>query len=187
MTARIAVDIDSTLHHYWDTLTEVCRVELGVELADAERFARGDAGICESELERAVAISQTDPYILAAEPYPDAIEVIAGWRRAGCAIHIATHRPPRARPATAAWLARIGLEYDELDCSSDKIEHCVAGGIGILIDDQPDNLERALAAGLRAAALRHPWNRELCARLPVLAADSWRELGAVLAPLLAGQ
>ena len=48
----------------------------------------------------------------------------------------------------------------------------------MLIDDSPINLDRAVEAGITAATLEHPWNRELdgviiapagLARLTVLA------------------
>jgi uncharacterized protein len=29
---RIALDIDSTLHHYWDTLSEAARNRFGIDL-----------------------------------------------------------------------------------------------------------------------------------------------------------
>jgi len=35
---RIAVDIDSTLHHYWDVLSEVSVRRFGVELPVVERM-----------------------------------------------------------------------------------------------------------------------------------------------------
>jgi hypothetical protein len=50
---RIAVDIDSTLHHYWDQLHS-----------------------CVEETHR-------EPHVLTAEPYPGAVEAIRAWHEAG--------------------------------------------------------------------------------------------------------
>lgn len=184
MTARIAIDIDSTIHHYWDTLSDVCRDEFGLELPTAERFVRGDTVLSAQQIEHAVAVSQSDRYVLAAKPYAGAVETICRWHESGSFIHITTHRPGQAEAATARWLAQIGLVYDDLYCSSDKVTRCVELGIELLIDDQPDNLERAVAEGLTAATIRHPWNDEVCQRLPIIAAASWAELEHKLAVML---
>ena len=69
--------------------------------------------------------------------------------------------PIDAHPHTEQWLHDIGLPFDELYCSYDKIARCVELEIDVLIDDSPINLERALEVGMTAATLEHPWNREL--------------------------
>ena len=38
---RIAIDIDSTLHHYWDTLSEIAVRRFGIELPYEEQFTWG--------------------------------------------------------------------------------------------------------------------------------------------------
>ena len=48
--------------------------------------------------------------------------------------------PGDAHGATAQWLERIGLPYDELYCSDDKVSRCEEIGIDLLIDDSPENL-----------------------------------------------
>ena len=53
------------------------------------------------------------------------------------------------------------------------------------MDDSPRNLERALDAGMRAATLLHPWNREICETEDVVCADDWHELARRLEPVLA--
>ena len=93
----------------------------------------------------------------------------ARWHEAGHFIHITSHREAASQEATARWLDDIGLPYDELYCSEDKVSHCTAIGIDILIDDSPENLERALDAGMVAATILHPWNRELCETEDVIA------------------
>ena len=47
--------------------------------------------------------------MLAAEPYPGAVETIRAWHEAGHFIHITSHRATDCQPWTAAWLDRIGL------------------------------------------------------------------------------
>ena len=82
--------------------------------------------------------------MLAAEPYPGAVETIQRWHEAGHFIHITSHRDRDAHQHTSEWLTRIGLPHDELYCSYDKIARCVEIGIDVLIDDSPGTLaERA--------------------------------------------
>ena len=90
------------------------------------------------------------------------MDTIRAWHEAGHFIHITSHRTVDAHGATAQWLERIGLPYDELYCSWDKVARCREIGIELLIDDSPVNLLAAVEAGIAAATLEHPWNREIC-------------------------
>ena len=90
------------------------------------------------------------------------------------------------RSATERWLADIGLHYDELYCSYDKIARAVEIGIEVLVDDSPVNLERALEHGIRAATIAHPWNRDVCEEEDVVCASDWPGLAVALEPVLAG-
>ena len=122
--------------------------------------------------------------MLAAEPYPGAVDAVRGWHGDGHFIHITSHRATASHDVTEEWLGRIGLPYDELYCSYDKIARCREIGIDILIDDSPVNLEAALDAGITVATLLHPWNRELCETEDVICGSDWDELARNLAPVL---
>ena len=91
------------------------------------------------------------------------METVNAWHAAGHFIHITSHRATDATTRPIAWLDAIGLRYDELYCSYDKITRCREIGIDVLVDDSPVNLERALDAGIIGATIVHPWNRELVA------------------------
>jgi hypothetical protein len=106
--------------------------------------------------------------------------------RLGHSIHITSHRGERSLTATRRWLDGIGLRHHELFCGRDKVAHSRRIGIELLIDDSPDTLLRALAAGIIAAALRHPWNEHVCDAPHVTCAADWRELARVLEPVLDG-
>ena len=54
----------------------------------------------------------------------------------------------------------------------------------MLIDDSPDNLRGAIDAGITAATLLHPWNRELCETEDVVCGEDWPELARNLEPVL---
>jgi hypothetical protein len=181
---RIAIDIDSTLHHYWDDLAAVARRRFGVELPYDEQHEWEIRALAPEQVRECVAETHSPPAILAAEPYPGAVDVVSGWHRAGHFIHVTSHRTAAAHDATARWLERIGLPYDELYCSWDKVARCRELGIDVLIDDSPVNLLRAAAAGITPATLAHPWNRRLCEREDVICADDWPALAARLEPHL---
>ena len=181
---RIAVDIDSTLHPYWDTLAAVAKKRFGVDLV-YERQTVWDIDVLRPEQVRAAVDETHRPeHICAAEPYPDAVETLNAWHDAGHFIHITSHRRGEAYDATKRWLDSIGLRYDELYCSQDKVAHAIEIGIDLLIDDKPADLVRAVEAGMTAATLLHPWNAELCAEEDIVCAPDWptlrRELEATL-------
>ena len=90
-----------------------------------------------------------------------------------------------AHDDTTAWLDAVGLRYDELYCSYDKIARCREIAIDLLVDDSPVNLERALDAGMLGATLAHPWNAQVIAERDIVAADDWPGLATALAPVLA--
>jgi uncharacterized protein len=183
---RIAIDIDSTLHHYWDRLSEAARRRFGIELPYEEQFTWGITRLKPEQLEVCIDETHSETAILAGEPYPGAVETVNGWHRAGHFIHVTSHRRDRCHPATAAWLEQIGLTHDELYCSFDKVSRCVELGIDVLIDDSPLNLQKALEAGILPATITHPWNQEVCETEDVIAARDWPELAAKLAPILDG-
>ena len=182
---RIAIDIDSTLHHYWDLLEEVAQRRFGVHIPYADQVVWEIDRLKPEQLRAAVRETHSDPQILAGEPYPGAVEVVRGWHEAGHFIHITSHRAVEAHAATEQWLERIGLPYDELYCSYDKVTRCAEIGIDLLVDDSPRNLERAIEAGMRTATLLHPWNRELCETEDVVCGADWQELARNLEPVLA--
>ena len=182
---RIAVDIDSTLHHYWDQFAAVAKKRFGVTLPYDHQLTWGIGLLRPEQVRACVEETHRDASVLAATPYPGAVEAIARWRAAGHFIHITSHRQKACTEATRAWLERIELPYDELYCSFDKIARCREIGIDLLIDDSPVNLQAALDAGICVATIAHPWNRDVCETEDVVCAPDWPGLAAALEPLLA--
>jgi uncharacterized HAD superfamily protein len=180
---RIAIDIDSTLHPYWNQFQAAARRRFGIELPYREQEWAIDR-LRPEQVRACVEETHRDEQILAAEPYPGAVETVNAWHEAGHFIHVTSHRRSEALEATARWLERIGLAYDELYCSDDKIARCREIGIELLIDDSPVNLVGAVDAGIAVATLRHPWNRDVCEEEDVVCGEDWAELGGKLAPML---
>jgi uncharacterized HAD superfamily protein len=181
---RIAIDIDSTLHYYWDRLSAAAQRRFGVDLPYEEQLDWGITRLRSDQLRLCIQETHCDEAILAGEPYPDAAATVSRWRDEGHFIHITSHRDPQARDATARWLADIGVPYDDLHCSHDKVGRCVELGIELLIDDSPENLSAAIDRGLLVATIAHPWNRELCEEEDVICAPDWHGLAAKLDPVL---
>jgi hypothetical protein len=181
---RIAVDIDSTLHPYWDQLAEVAERRFGVKLPYERQLTWSIDHLTPQQLAECIAETHSADLVLSAEPYPGAVDVVAGWRAAGHTIHVASHREPDVHDHTAEWLARIGLDFDELRCDYGKVDWAAETGIGLLVDDSPVNLLAARDNGIAPATLRHPWNAELCDREGIACAETWPGLGDVLIPLL---
>ena len=100
-----------------------------------------------------------------------------GTRPATSSTSPRTARRRRTTPPSAG-CAGSALPYDELYCSYDKVARCREIGIDVLIDDSPENLERAMDVGITAATLLHPWNRELCETEDVICGADWDELAA---------
>jgi hypothetical protein len=181
---RIAIDVDSTIHHYWDILSEISRRRFGVELPYEEQFTWGITRLRDDQLALCIEESHSDELILAGRPYPGAVEAIRTWSQHGHFIHITSHRSSACAPATAQWLESLGLPFDDLCCSYDKVTRCVELDMDILIDDSPTNIGAAIERGIATATILHPWNAELCEVEDVLAAHDWHELSLLLTPLL---
>lgn len=181
---RIAIDIDSTLHEYWDVFAKLARKRFGVSLAYEHQVTYEIDRLRPEQVAALTAESHCALHVLGARPYDGAVETVRAWHDAGHFIHITSHRAQDAHDATAQWLDQIGLPHDELYCSFDKVTRCAEIEIDVLIDDAPDNILRAQERGIVPATILHPWNRELCEEEGVIAARDWRELGERLAPLL---
>jgi hypothetical protein len=182
---RIAVDIDSTLHHYWDQFAAIAKKRFGVDLDYETQLTWEVARLRPEQARACLAESHTEPHVLAAVPYPGAVEAIRAWHEARHFILVASHRTPDAQDVTARWLAKIGLPYDELYCSFDKLSRSIELEIDVLIDDSPQTLLGAVEAGITAATLVHPWNRDLCEEEDIVCAPDWPTLAERLEPVLA--
>jgi uncharacterized protein len=182
--ARIALDIDSTLHPYWDLLQRIAKERYGVDLPYEDQRDWGITALERDAVVHCIEETHSDENIVASEPYPDAVETVRAWHEHGHWIHITSHRRTSTRTATESWLDRIGLPYDDLHCSFDKVTRCSELGIDVLVDDSPVNIVRARDAGILPATIVHPWNTELVERDGVIGAPDWTELRAKLDPVL---
>jgi hypothetical protein len=149
-----------------------------------EQFTWGITRLRPEQLEVCMAESHCREQILAGRPYPGAVETVQSWSAEGHFIHVTSHRDVACARPTAEWLRAIGLPYDDLHCSQDKVSRCVELGIDLLIDDSPANLTAAIDRGIATATILHPWNADVCEVEEVLAARDWAELARLLRPLV---
>jgi uncharacterized HAD superfamily protein len=165
-------------------LEEIAQRRFGVTIPYDDQVVWQIDRLKPEQLSAIVKETHTEPHIMRSKPYPGAVEAVRAWHEAGHFIHITSHRACEAHEATERWLQQIGLPYDELYCSDDKVTRCQEIGIDVLIDDSPENLQRAIDAGITAATLLHPWNRELCEIDDVICGEDWPELARNLDKVL---
>jgi hypothetical protein len=182
--ARIGLDIDSTLHHYWDLLRRVAHERYGIDLPYEDQRDWGITVLERDALVHCVEETHSDENIAAGVPYPGAVDAVRAWHGDGHWIHVTSHRRRSTAEATEAWLDAIGMPFDDLHCSFDKVPRCAELGVQVLIDDSPVNIARAREAGIVPATILHPWNEELVLRDGVIGARDWEELKAQLDPVL---
>lgn len=178
----VAIDVDSTLHDYWEQF-RVAALELhGVHLPYEEQTDWGVQVLSRPQVAEVIEHTHRDEQVSAGVPYSGAADVINAWRRDGHTILITTHRRPDAHDITAQWLTDHGFGFDLLRCGYQKVDHCQEIGADVLIDDSPINIRDAIGVGITAATIAHPWNRGLADDLPAIVyGDDWADLAKQLA------
>ena len=147
---RIAIDIDSTLHHYWDQFAAIAKRRFGVDLPYEHAAHLGDhaaAARAGPRLRRGDATREQ--HVLAAEPYPGAVEAIRALARGRATSSTSprtAHRGPR-RDRALARADRAALRRALLLVRQGRAAACELE-IDVLIDDSPVNLLRAAEAGI---------------------------------------
>jgi len=161
MHKKAIIDIDNTLWHFCDALYEELR-KINKDFPTPDSWTHWDLweGYCtEDDFYNAVNVvhlnQHSDNYL----PYPEAKDFLLSLRENGYHITIASHRSPDYRIQTEKWLGKHGLVYDELHLSFHKTQ-LFTESIGVVVDDSPLVLERAVEKGLMATGLLFPWNRE---------------------------
>ena len=123
-------------------------------------------------------------------PYPGSTEVLRDLQGRGIGVHFITHNwdPEAMIPHLGPWLREhFGPEVGLTVTVEDKLGLLDSLGAFGLIDDRPDTIARVADAGLWAATMVQPWNRELVAeRADVYGFESWHEVPELLPPLLNG-
>ncbi|MDO9352892.1 MAG: hypothetical protein Q7T55_04315, partial [Solirubrobacteraceae bacterium] len=119
----VAIDVDSTLHDYWEQFSAAAMRLYGLDFPYADQHDWSLQGLSSEQIRAVIEATHDDERIAEAVAYDGAAEAIAAWRRAGHQILITTHRRPDAHDVTAEWLTAQGISFDLLRCGWKKVEH----------------------------------------------------------------
>jgi 5'(3')-deoxyribonucleotidase len=165
----LCADVDSTI---WDTGAWVSSavLEIAGEVLDTDRITTWTHVLDTYGEKTTTAIFDRvfDPErVRDRQPYPHAPEVLRALQeKQDIGIHFVTHNDPEIlAPHLDPWLrTHFGPNVGLTVTTEDKLGILDALGSFGLIDDRPDTIERVADAGLWAAAMQQPWNRDLLTR-----------------------
>jgi phosphoglycolate phosphatase-like HAD superfamily hydrolase len=184
----LCADVDSTI---WDTGAWVRSAVLDItgETLDIERITTWTHVLDTYGEKTTTAVFDRvfDPErVRDREPYPGAPEALRALQeRQGIDIHFVTHNDPEIMtPHLEHWLrTHFGPNVGLTVTTEDKLDILEQLGALGLIDDRPDTIGRVADAGLWAAAMIQPWNRDLLTRRSdVHGFSHWQEVPALLPP-----
>ena len=186
MKPTLCTDVDSTI---WDTGSWVCSAVLDItgETLDTDRITTW-THVLDTYGEKTtntIFDCVFDPErVRDREPYPGAPEVLRALQeKQDIGIHFVTHNDPEIMtPYLGPWLkAHFGPCIGLTLTTGDKLGILRELGAFGLIDDRPDTIERVADAGLWAAAIIQPWNRDLLTRRSdVHGFSHWQEIPDLL-------
>lgn len=178
MTPSVAVDLDSTL---WPLLQAMQKLP-GGERVRIEDCPAWDLlpKLCGGVPKMLELFRQAMTYeSMAATPLlPGAGEAMRALADQGVSIHIMTTRPADRYADTERFLREQEIPFATLTVQDpfDKIALCDELGVRVIVDDQPDLLEKAHAAGMDALTLRYRYNQGVIQALGLGHADHWDDL-----------
>lgn len=121
------------------------------------------------------------------DPYPGSPKVLRDLQEQGIRVHFITHNwdPEAMTPHLEPWLKKhFGPDIGLTVTIEDKLGILDSLGVFGMVDDRPDTIARVADAGLWAATMIQPWNRQLVAeRADVYGFESWHEVPDLLPPL----
>jgi hypothetical protein len=180
------VDVDSTI---WETGAWVCSAVLDItgETLDMERITIWTQVLDTYGEKTTTAIFYRvfdSERVRDRQPYPGAPEVLCALQEShGIEIHFVSHNDPEIMvPHLEPWLwthfsPKVGLTVT----TDDKLGILDTLGAFGLIDDRPDTIKRVADAGLWAAAMKQPWNRDLpTTRSDIHVFSRWQEVHDLL-------
>jgi phosphoglycolate phosphatase-like HAD superfamily hydrolase len=177
----LGVDVDSTV---WDLSAWVCEAVLDVtgETLDPESLSTWTHVLDVYGEEETMEIYEralSPDRVRKREPYPGSAEVLRGLQDEGIHIHFITHNwdAEAMTPHLEPWLKKhFGPDIGLTVITEDKLGILRELGAFGMVDDRPDTITRVADAGLWAATMLQPWNRELVKDHPkVYGFTSWRD------------
>lgn len=185
----LGLDVDSTV---WDLTAWVCEAvyEVTGEELDPESITTWTHVLDAYGEEAAMEIytrALSPERVRERDPYPGSAEVLRDLQEQGIRLHFITHNwdPEAMTPYLKPWLKKhFGPHFDLTVTTEDKLGILDSLGAFGMVDDRPDTIARVADAGLWAATMVQPWNRELVAeRADVYGFESWHEVPDLLPSL----
>jgi phosphoglycolate phosphatase-like HAD superfamily hydrolase len=186
----LGLDVDSTI---WNPTPWICEAvhditggELDLESCTTWTHVL-DAYGAEAAIEIYTRVLSPDR-VREREPYPGSAKVLRDLQQQqGIRIHFITHNwdPEAMTPHLEPWLKKhFGPDIGLTVTVEDKLGILDSLGAFGMVDDRPDTIARVADAGLWAATMIQPWNRELVAeRADVYGFENWHEVPDFLPPL----
>lgn len=158
------VDLDSTVLDFGTPWKEELEKEFpGTEIPHSHKvpyWAYYIEGMGLNEKQVYAALDRAHERRSEARALPGARNLIRAIQERGALLTFASHTNPKYTEPTQECLFQNGLSgYNALHLSNDKSVLYKPGRI--LIDDGPDNIEKAAAMGLTCLSLRYPYNEHL--------------------------
>jgi hypothetical protein len=109
---------------------------------------------------------------------PSAHEACLHLHEAGARLHVVTHREPEYRNDLIRFLNDTKFPYTSVECdyAINKIQAAQIKGAQLIIDDHPQTIQDAHAAGILIRSLRYRYNSEVLSNLGLKLCDTWDEL-----------
>lgn len=160
---KIGVDLDGVVYNFTDSLREFLVTKKGfnpesLPASTCWDFYSEDWGLTlEEYLTYCNEGVDAEVVFLHGKPTKDAKKVLDWFKDDGHTIHIVTHRTFGQKSATntEAWLKREGIPYDTLTFAKDK----TVVPVDVFIEDNADNYDALVAAGVDVVLLDQPWNK----------------------------
>ncbi len=188
----LGLDVDSTIWNPTPWICEAVRDVTGEEL-DPESCTTWthvlDAYGEEAAMEIYTRVLSPER-VRERDPYPGSTEVLRHLQEQGTKIHFITHNwdPEAMTPHLKPWLEKhFGPDIGLTVTVEDKLGILDSLGAFGMVDDRPDTIARVADAGLWAATIIQPWNRDIVARDPnIYGFESWHEVPDLLPTLSNG-
>ena len=162
--AKIALDIDSTLHPYWDLLQRIVSERYGIELPYEEQRDWGITALERDAVVHCVEETHSDENIAAGGALP-------GRRRDGAGLARARPLDPRDEPPAREHVRGDRAAGSTRSACPSTISTALRQGAALrgagcrrAVDDSPVNIAKARDAGIVPATILHPWNEEVVER-----------------------
>jgi phosphoglycolate phosphatase-like HAD superfamily hydrolase len=182
ITPILGLDVDSTIWNLTAWICEAVRDVTGEEL-DPESCTTWTHILDAYGEEAAIEIytrALSPERVRERDPYPGSAKVLRDLQEQGVRIHFITHNwdPEAMTPHLEPWLEKhFGPDIGLTVTTEDKLGILDSLGAFGMVDDRPDTIARVADAGLWAATMIQPWNRELVARRPnIHGFESWHEM-----------